>query len=117
MTLQVDVKEDAFKSPRLKQVLQGWVNGLSYDAIAKQNHIGEETARSYGKVLRETFHAKDKAEVIAKAVARGLISIKEVGKVLSVAMLILANVSDDDYTKTRIVRRNQASIHRVTNVA
>lgn len=116
--LEIEVKEGAFRSKRLIQVLKGWVNGLSYEAIGRENHIAEETARDYGKELREEYHAKDKAEVIAKVVARGLISIKEVGGkgLLSVFLLTLSGFSpdsDDDFSRlaqTRVRVRTERRI-------
>ena len=111
MTIEVEAKRGAFKSIRLVQMIAGFVNGLSYDQIAKQNNISEETARTYAKRLREEFHAKDKAEVVAKAIARGLITIKENGKTFLLCFLVFGSGfidSDHDYTrfaKTKIKPR------------
>ena len=117
MTIEVEAKQGAFKSNRLVQVITGFVNGLSYDEIAKQNHISEETARTYGKRLREEFDAKDKAEVVAKAIVRGLISIKETGgKTLFSCLLIVCSGFLDHhdysrYAKTKVKPRIERRIN------
>lgn len=116
MALEIEAKKGAFKSIRFVQLLAGFANGLSYESIAKQNGISEETAKTYGKILREELGVKDKAEALGVAIARGLISIKETGgKTLLSCLLIISSGFLDHhdysrYAKTKIKPRIERRI-------
>lgn len=114
MTLKVEIKKHIL-SPAQERAFADLAAGMTYEEIAARHHRTTETVKSHAKVIRETLHAHTMVEAVAKAIARGIITITEVGgKTLLAAALIVASgfVDDGDMVRTtrtagttRIARR------------
>lgn len=96
MALEVRFLKKVF-SPAAEKAISKLAAGESYEEAAKELHRDKETVKSYAAIFRQTMHAKSTLEAVAKAVARGIISIKEIdGKTLIACGLItLTSFSSD----------------------
>lgn len=102
MALQVDIKKHIL-SPAQERVFKDLAAGMTYDQIAEKHHRTKETVHSHSKVIRETFEAHSMVEAVAKAIARGIISISEIGgKTMIAACLIVASgfATDNEIVRT-----------------
>lgn len=102
--LKVDVLQKLFP-PRVEDTVKRLASGDSYKEAARELEIDAETVKSYAAAFRRGMQAKNTAEAVAKAVARGVISIKEIDrKTLIACGLICLTSFHSDYTLARSVR-------------
>jgi hypothetical protein len=116
MKLKAEINQKIF-TPEVEKAFTALAESHSYKAIAIEQEKSEETIKSYAKIIREEFHAKTIMEATLKAVARGVISIKEVGKTLAITAIVLASVTDDDYRNFRRHERTKITVSRNKNEA
>lgn len=96
MALQVEFLQKLF-SPAAERAISKLAAGSSYQEAAEELHRDKETIKSYAAVFRQVMHAKSTVEAVAKAVARGVISIKEIdGKTLIACGLITLTSFNSD---------------------
>jgi DNA-binding CsgD family transcriptional regulator len=113
MALEVTFLKKVF-SPAAERAISKLAAGDSYEEAAAELHRDKETVKSYAAVFRQTMHAKSTLEAVAKAVARGIISIKEIdGKTLIACGLIFTSFQSDfvmarSVRTTKLKRRDDA---------
>lgn len=61
-------------TPTEVRLLQLMADGLSYGEIAKKLYVSEKTVRRYAAVLYSKMNVTDKAQAVAEALRRGLLS-------------------------------------------
>lgn len=102
--LKVDVLQKLFP-PRVEDTVKRLASGDSYKEAARELDVDAETVKSYASAFRRVMQAKNTAEAVAKAVARGIISIKEIdGKTLIACGLIFFTSFQSDFVMARSVR-------------
>lgn len=96
MALKVEFREKIF-TPAIERTVERLAAGESYQETADELHRDKETVKSYAAVFRQAMHAKSMVEAVAKAVARGVISIKEIDvkSVLACAFIGLTGFNSD----------------------
>lgn len=105
MALQVTFLEKVF-SPAAERAISKLAAGESYEEAAAELNRDKETVKSYAAVFRQTMQAKSTLEAVAKAVARGVISIKEVdGKTLLACGLIALTSFNSDFVMAKNTRK------------
>lgn len=111
MALKVEFKQKLF-SPAVERAVSRLAAGASVQDAASELHRDKETVKSYATVFRQTMQAKSMVEAVAKAVARGVISIKEIdGKTLIACGLISLSSFHTDYVMARSVRTTKTTRH------
>jgi DNA-binding CsgD family transcriptional regulator len=70
----VDFHGPTYLTPRQLEVLQLLAGGASTARIAADLHISRETVRNHVRDLLRAFHAHSRLEVVAKALAEGLVA-------------------------------------------
>lgn len=113
MKLEAKVIKDTFP-PRVGETAEHLTIGESYKEAARQLQIDTETVKSYAAMFRRIMEAKTTGEAVAKAIARGIITITENGGKTLILLLVLVGTGlpDKQYcskvkttTKIKIERR------------
>lgn len=104
MALEVKFLQKRF-SPAAERAISKIAVGLSHDDAAKELHRDKETIKSYAAVFRQVMNARSTLEAVAKAIASGVISIKEVdGKTLLACGFIALTSFHSDFTMAKTAR-------------
>lgn len=103
--LKVDVLQKLFP-PRVEDTVKRLASGDSYKEAARELDVDAETVKSYASAFRRVMQAKNTAEAVAKAVARGIISIKEIdGPTLIACGLIVLTSFNSERAMAKSHRR------------
>lgn len=104
MALTVEVLKKIFP-PRVEDAVKHLSLGEPYKQVARELEIDAETVKSYAATYRKLMKAKTTLEAVANAVAKGVISIKEIdGKTLISCGLIFFTSFQSDFVMARSVR-------------
>jgi DNA-binding CsgD family transcriptional regulator len=117
MKLEAKVIKEAFP-PRVGETAEHLSLGESYKDVARQLEIDTETVKSYAAMFRRIMEAKSTGEAVAKAIARGIISITENGgKTMLIACLIFSAGMPDKHappkTKTKLENRIERRVDEI----
>jgi len=112
MTLEAKVIKGELP-PRVGETAEHLSLGESYKEAARQLQIDTETVKSYAAMFRRIMEAKSTGEAVAKAIARGIITITENGgKTLLLALVLVGSGIPEDHEAGKIKIKTRIKIER-----